>query len=376
MQQIKMVDLGGQHARIKTEIDKAIQNVMETTAFINGPDVKLFEQELAAFLGIKHAIGCANGTDALQLALMALDLPAGSEVVTTDFTFVATAEVIRLLGLVPVLVDVDKDTFNIDIQKLESAITDKTKAIIPVHLFGQCANMDAIMEIANRHHLFVIEDTAQAIGTDYTFSNGKKKKAGTIGHIGCTSFFPSKNLGCAGDGGALFTNDDILARKIASMANHGQGEQYHYDYIGINSRLDTLQAAILRIKLRHLDQYNNARQSAATYYDNAFAWNKSLQIPQRNPSSSHTFHQYTLRVLNGKRDELMAYLGTKNVPCKVYYPVAIHASKAYAHHCRYNLGELQNTIQISDEVISLPMHTELEAAQLTYIADTVNAFFS
>jgi UDP-2-acetamido-2-deoxy-ribo-hexuluronate aminotransferase len=371
-----MVDLGGQHARIKTEIDKAIQNVMDTTAFINGPDVKLFEQELAAFLGIKHAIGCANGTDALQLALMALDLPTGSEVVTTDFTFVATAEVIRLLGMVPVLVDVDKDTFNIDIQKLESAITDKTKAIIPVHLFGQCANMDAIMEIANRHHLFVIEDTAQAIGTDYTFSNGKKKKAGTIGHIGCTSFFPSKNLGCAGDGGALFTNDDILARKIASMANHGQGEQYHYDYIGINSRLDTLQAAILRIKLRHLDQYNNARQSAAAFYDKSFSGSKFLQVPLRYPSSTHTFHQYTLKVLNGKRDELMAYLGTKNVPCKVYYPVPIHASGAYAHHCRYNLGELQNTIQISDEVISLPMHTELEADQLTYIADTVNAFFS
>ncbi len=374
MNQIKMVDLGGQHAKIKDELDEAIGRVMQTTAFIKGPDVRQFEEELATYLGVAHVIGCANGTDALQLALMALQLPAGSEVITTDFTFVATAEVVRLLGLVPVLVDIDPDTFNIDPQKLEAAITYNTKAIIPVHLFGQCADMDAIMDIAKRHNLYVIEDTAQAIGTEYTFKDGSKKKSGTIGHIGCTSFFPSKNLGAAGDGGAIFTNDHNLAAKISSIANHGQGDQYYYEYIGVNSRLDTLQAAILRVKLRHLNDYNMARQEAAAYYDKAFASNPLLQVPRRNTSSTHTFHQYTLKVKDGKRQELSKFLDGKGIPNKVYYPVPIHANKPYTDTCTYRIDQLENTMNASSEVISLPMHTELSAEQLVYIADAVNAF--
>ena len=371
-----MVDLGGQHARIKEELDQAIGRVMKTTAFIKGPDVRQFEEELAAYLGAAHVIGCGNGTDALQLALMALELPAGSEVITTDFTFVATAEVVRLLGLVPVLVDIDPDTFNIDPTKLEDAITSNTKAIIPVHLFGQCADMDAIMDIAKRHNLYVIEDTAQAIGTEYTFKDGSKKKSGTIGHIGCTSFFPSKNLGAAGDGGAVFTNDHNLAAKILSIANHGQGDQYYYEYIGVNSRLDTLQAAILRVKLKHLNEYNEARQYAAAYYDKAFSTNPLLQTPKRNPSSTHTFHQYTLKVMEGKRQELAKYLDDKGIPNKVYYPVPIHANKPYADSCRYRIDQLENTMTVSSQVISLPMHTELSEEQLKYITDTVNAFIA
>ena len=374
MNPIKMVDLGGQHAKIKSELDEAIGRVMQTTAFIKGPDVKQFEEELAAYLDVKHVIGCANGTDALQLALMALELPAGSEVITTDFTFVATAEVARLLGLIPVLVDIDPDTFNIDSKKLEEAITTNTKAIIPVHLFGQCADMDAIMDIAKRHNLYVIEDTAQAIGTEYTFKDGSKKKSGTIGHIGCTSFFPSKNLGAAGDGGAVFTNDQNLAAKISSIANHGQGDQYYYEYIGVNSRLDTLQAAILRVKLRHLNEYNEARQYAAAYYDKAFSSNPILQVPKRNPSSTHTFHQYTLKVLDGKRSDLEKYLSDKGIPNKVYYPVPIHANKPYADTCRYRIDQLENTMSVSSQVISLPMHTELSEEQLKHVTDTVNGY--
>jgi UDP-2-acetamido-2-deoxy-ribo-hexuluronate aminotransferase len=376
MQQIKMVDLQGQHAKIQPELNEAIAGVMNTTAFIKGPDVKLFEQELAAYLGCSHVIGCANGTDALQLALMALELPAGSEVITTDFTFVATAEVIRLLGLTPVLVDIDPDRFTMDIESLKAAITPKTRVIMPVHLFGQCVDMDAVMELAQQHNLFVIEDAAQAIGTEYTSPNGTTRKAGTIGHIGCTSFFPSKNLGCAGDGGAVFTSDDTLAKRISSMANHGMRDQYYYDYIGINSRLDTLQAAILRIKLRHLDAYNQARQGAADFYNHAFSAISALQVPQRNPASTHTFHQYTIKVLNGKRDALMAYLNEHNIPNKVYYPVPIHANEPYAASCRFDINLLQTTIKITDEVISLPMHTELDAEQLAYITKTVAAFFN
>ncbi|RYD74111.1 MAG: DegT/DnrJ/EryC1/StrS family aminotransferase, partial [Sphingobacteriales bacterium] len=352
----------------------AINEVMQTTAFIKGPDVRKFEEELAQYLDCKHVIGCANGTDALQLALMALDLPAGSEIITPDFTFVATAEVVRLLGFTPVLVDVDLDTFTIDIQKLREAITPKTKVIIPVHLFGQCADMDAIMQIAEENNLYVLEDTAQAIGTDYTFKNGKTQKSGTIGHIGCTSFFPSKNLGCAGDGGAVFTNDDSLRKKIETIANHGQGNQYYYENIGINSRLDTLQAAILRIKLRNLNGYNAARIKAADFYDNAFRDNENLQTPVRSKSSTHTFHQYTLRIKNGKRDELMQYLNEKNIPNKIYYPVPVHAHKPYAESCIFNKAKLQNTITLSKEVLSLPMHTELNEEQLTYITRTVNNF--
>ncbi len=376
LQPIRMVDLAGQHKKIEQEIQAAINEVMSTTAFIKGPDVRKFEEELAQYLKCKHVIGCANGTDALQLALMALDLPAGAEIITPDFTFVATAEVVKLLDFTPVLVDVDLDTFTIDIDKLRSAITPRTKVIIPVHLFGQCADMDAIMQIAEEHKLYVVEDTAQAIGTNYTFKDGSIKKAGTIGHIGCTSFFPSKNLGCAGDGGAVFTNDDDLRKKIETIANHGQGNQYYYETIGVNSRLDTLQAAILRIKLRNLDEYNNARRQAADFYDHAFSGNKNLQIPFRNTSSTHTFHQYTLRVKNGRRDELMQYLNEKNIPNKIYYPVPVHAHQPYAESSIFNKNNLQHTIRLSAEVLSLPMHTELQQEQLNYITQTVNDFFN
>ncbi len=370
-----MVDLSGQHDKIRNEIDSAINQILNTTAFIKGPDVAAFESELAEYLQVKHVIGCANGTDALQLALMALDLPEGAEVITPDFTFVATAEVVRLLKLTPVLVDVDPNTFNLDIAKLKLAISDKTRVIIPVHLFGQCANMNLIMDIAKEHDLFVIEDNAQALGSDYNFQ-GKNVKAGTIGHIGCTSFFPSKNLGAAGDAGALFTNDDVLADKIKSIANHGQGDQYFYREIGVNSRMDTLQAAILRIKLRHLASYNEARQAAAAAYDAAFSNNPHLQIPTRAAGSTHIFHQYTLKVKNGKRDTLGKYLDEHKVPNKVYYPCPIHVHKPYAESCRFDVSQLSVSLQLSEEVISLPMHTELSEEQLSFITNTVNNFFN
>ncbi len=293
---IQMVDLKSQYEKIKSEVDIAIQNVISTTAFINGPEVKAFQSELEQYLNVKHVIPCANGTDALQIAMMALDLKPGDEVITADFTYVATAEVIALLGLTPVLVDVYPNTFDIDIAAIEKAITNKTKAIVPVHLFGQCANMEAILALAKKHNLFVIEDTAQATGADYIFTDGKKKKAGTIGTIGCTSFFPSKNLGCFGDGGAIFTNDDLLAAKIRMIANHGQSVQYVHDSIGVNSRLDSIQAAVLRIKLRQLDNYAKARNKAADYYDKAFSGNAKLQTPARAHYSNHVFHQYTLQL--------------------------------------------------------------------------------
>lgn len=376
MQPIRMVDLIGQHEKIKDELYEAINEVLDTTAFIKGPQVARFEQELAQYLQVKHVIGCANGTDALQLALMALDLPEDAEIITPDFTFVATAEVVKLLGYKPVLVDVDPNTFNIDPQSIENAITEKTKVIIPVHLFGQCANMDAIMEIAKRRNLYVVEDTAQALGADYIFGNSEKKKAGTIGNIGTTSFFPSKNLGGAGDGGAIFTNDDELAKKIASVANHGQADQYYYTSIGVNSRLDTLQAAILSVKLKRLEVYNKARQNTASAYDAAFAENPHLQVPQRFESSTHIFHQYTLKVLNGKRNELMAHLNNNNIPNKVYYPVPIHKHKPYAESSTFNINNLQNSIALSNDVISLPMHTELSKEQIDKITYAVNSFFS
>jgi UDP-2-acetamido-2-deoxy-ribo-hexuluronate aminotransferase len=374
MQPIRMVDLLGQHEKIKDEINKAIAEVLDATAFIKGPAVLSFEKELGDFLGVKHVIGCANGTDALQLALMALDLPEGSEVITPDFTFVATAEVIRLLKLKPVLVDVGIDNFNILPECIEEAITDKTKAIIPVHLFGQCADMNAIMEIAERHNLKVIEDNAQALGAEYIYK-GKKVKAGTIGHLGCTSFFPSKNLGAAGDAGAVFTNDDFLDDKIRSIANHGQDSQYEYREIGINSRLDTLQASILRVKLRNLGNYNKARQESANAYDLAFKSNKDLIIPFRTKDSTHIFHQYTLRVINGARNDLGKYLDEKKIPNKVYYPIPIHEHAPYKESCQYEIDKLGNSIQLAKEVISLPMHTELSAGQLQYICEAVNSFF-
>lgn len=376
MKPIQMVDLAGQHAKIQGELQSAMQEVMESSAFIRGPRVTKFQQNLAAYLNVKHVIGCANGTDALQLALMALDLPKGAEVITPDFTFVATAEVIVLLGYTPVMVDVDPDTYTLDIEKLRKAITPATKAIIPVHLFGQCADMEPIMAIAKEHHLHVIEDTAQATGTDYIFSDGTRKKAGTVGHIGCTSFFPSKNLGGAGDGGAIFTNDDKLAARISVMANHGMRDAYYYEAIGINSRLDSLQAAVLDVKLGHLEEYNEARQAVADRYDKAFSGFDMLQVPKRAAYSTHIFNQYTVRLKDGRRDELQRYLEEKGVPARVYYPVPLHKQEPYAKAGKFNEGALEVTNMLSEQVLSLPMHTELSTEQVEYITETVRDFFT
>lgn len=372
---IQMVDLKTQYEKIKTEVDAAIQQVIENTAFINGPEVKSFQIELEKYLGVKHVIPCANGTDALQIAMMALGLKAGDEVITADFTYVATAEVIALLGLTPVLVDVYPDTFDINVEAIEKAITPKTKAIVPVHLFGQCANMEAIMNLAKKHNLHVIEDTAQAIGADFTFSNGSVKKAGTIGTVGCTSFFPSKNLGCYGDGGAMYTNDDDLAAKIRMIANHGQSVQYVHDSIGVNSRLDSIQAAILRIKLRHLDEYAAARNKVAAYYDKAFANHPKLKTPARVKHSTHVFHQYTLQLNGVDRNELRTFLSENGVPAMIYYPIPLHLQKAYTD-ARYKAGDFPVTEQLCASVISLPMHTELKEETLSYITSKVLAFIN
>lgn len=367
---IQMVDLIGQYEKIQPEIDKAVIDVIRSSAYINGPEVKAFKAELEAYLGVKHVIPCANGTDALQIAMMALGLKPGDEVITADFTYVATAEVIALLGLVPVLVDVYPGTFDINIEAIEKAITPKTKAIVPVHLFGQCADMERLNALAKKHNLFIIEDTAQAIGADYTFSNGTKAKAGTIGHIGCTSFFPSKNLGCYGDGGAIFTNDDELAKTMQIIANHGQTVQYYHDMIGVNSRLDSIQAAILRIKLRHLDEYAAARNAAADYYDKAFAGNKKLTTPARAKNSTHVFHQYTLQLHGVDRNQLREQLAAKGIPAMIYYPVPLHLQKAYLDP-RYKEGDFPVTEQLCASVISLPIHTELDEETLKYITDSV-----
>lgn len=364
-----MVDLGAQYQKIKRDIDEGIQNVVDSCAFINGPEVKNFQSDLEEYLKVKHVIPCGNGTDALQIALMALDLKPGDEVITADFTFAATVEVIHLLGLKSVLVDVDYNTFLIDPEEIKKAITPKTKAIIPVHLFGQCANMDEIMKIAEEHNLFVIEDTAQAIGAEY-----KDKKAGTIGHIGATSFFPSKNLGCYGDGGAIFTNDDDLAHKMRGIVNHGMYKRYYHDEIGVNSRLDSIQAAILRVKLPHLNDYNGARKKAAEFYDYAFADIFELKTPGYSEDSNHVFHQYTLRVLNGKRNDLKEFLESKEVPAMIYYPVPLRKQKAYDTG-DYNDADFPNTNKLIDEVLSLPMHTELTQNQLDYIVNSVKEFF-
>jgi UDP-2-acetamido-2-deoxy-ribo-hexuluronate aminotransferase len=367
---LTMVDLKGQYQKIKPEVDTAIQEVIDSTAFIKGQPVKLFEEELAEYIGVKHAIGCANGTDALQLALMALGLKPGDEVITPDFTFIATVEVVALLGLKPVLVDVDIENFTLDIDGLKAAITPRTKAIIPVHLFGQCANMEAIMQIAREYGIYVVEDAAQAIGTEYTFSNGLKQKAGTIGEFGCTSFFPSKNLGCFGDGGAIFTNDDKLAEEVRSIANHGMKIRYQHDRIGVNSRLDTIQAAILRVKLKHLDEYNSARISAANRYDALFASIHQLAIPARVSWSNHTFHQYTLKLLHGDRQSLISKLSAIGIPAMVYYPIPLHKQNAFQPF----MGASQsfpNSLQLSQQVFSLPMHTELTPEVLEYIGDNV-----
>ncbi|HRX32409.1 MAG TPA: DegT/DnrJ/EryC1/StrS family aminotransferase, partial [Tenuifilaceae bacterium] len=363
--------------KIKPEIDLAIQQVIDSSAFIKGAEVRLFEEELAHYLGVKHVIGCANGTDALQIALMALNLKPGDEVITPDFTFIATVEVVALLGLKPVIVDVDPQTFTIDPEKLEKAITPKTKAIIPVHLFGQCANMDEIMRIANNHNLYVIEDTAQAVGADCSMKNGKTQKAGTIGTIGTTSFFPSKNLGCYGDGGALFTNDDNLAEEIRIITNHGMKVRYHHDRIGVNSRLDTIQAAILRVKLKNLDVYNAARVSAANHYDELLKNHANITIPYRAEWSTHIFHQYTLLVNNVNREMLIKHLADKGVPAMVYYPIPLHKQKAFEGFKEVNAGhDFSVSEKLSQTVMSLPMHTELQKETIKYIADSLLSFFA
>ena len=380
MKKIQMVDLGGQYQAIKEQVNSSISHILETTTFINGPEVHAFQKELEDYLGIKHVIPCANGTDALQIAMMGLGLKPGDEVITADFTFAATAEVIALLQLTPVLVDVEPNTFNIDPLAMERAITPKTKAIVPVHLFGQCANMDAIMEIAKKHNLYVIEDNAQAIGADYEFQNGKKQKSGTMGHVSATSFFPSKNLGCYGDGGAILTNDDALAHTLRGIVNHGMYERYHHDVVGVNSRLDSIQAAVLRAKLPLLDEYNKKRWTAAQKYSKAFEGQENIIAPKTINHSGevsspdfHVFHQYTLRILNGKRDALVKYLNENEIPCGVYYPIPLHLQKAYKDS-RYKEVDFPVTNKLVKEVISLPMHTELDDDQIKFITDTVIGF--
>ncbi|WP_298947992.1 DegT/DnrJ/EryC1/StrS aminotransferase family protein [uncultured Polaribacter sp.] len=385
MKKIQMVDLQGQYAKIKEDVNNSIEQVLSTSAYINGPLVHEFQKDLEKYLDVKHVIPCANGTDALQIAMMGLGLEQGDEVITADFTFAATVEVIALLKLTPVLVDVDAKTFNIDIDALKKAITPKTKAIVPVHLFGQVANMDAIMEIAKEHNLYVIEDNAQAIGANYTFKNGKKQKAGTIGNVGTTSFFPSKNLGCYGDGGAIFTNDDKLAHTIRGIVNHGMYTRYYHDVVGVNSRLDSIQAGVLKAKLPNLNEYCNARRNAARFYNNAFAENSNIITPTAKSNATnhcnqicdvcdcHVFHQYTLQITNGKRDALHKHLLDKGIPNAIYYPVALHAQKAYTDK-RYNESDFPVTNQLIETVISLPMHTELENEQLEFITKTIINF--
>jgi len=374
MREIQMVDLRAQYEKIGQKIDVAIKSVIESTAFIKGPDIKLFEEELQEFMGVKHVVSCANGTDALYLAMMVLGLKPGDEVITTNFTFIATVEVVALLGLKLVIVEPDAANFNISAEEIRKAITPGTKVIVPVHLFGQCADMESIMDLAQKHNLFVIEDAAQATGTDYLFRDGSVKKAGTIGHIGTTSFFPSKNLGCYGDGGALYTNDDAFAKKLRSIANHGMKVRYHYDDIGINSRLDTIQAAILRIKLKYLSQFNKARVAVADQYDNAFAGCKEIYVPERMKYSSHIFHQYTIRVGNGKRDELKKFLESRNIPSMVYYPGPLHMQEAY-RYLGYREDAFPVTTALCNEVLSLPMHPDIEQEQLDYIIQNVLQFF-
>jgi UDP-2-acetamido-2-deoxy-ribo-hexuluronate aminotransferase len=375
MRDIQMVDLKAQYIKIGTEVDTAIKSVLESTSFIKGPDVRLFEEELQEYMGVKHVISCANGTDALQLALMALQLKPGDEVITTNFTFIATVEVVSLLGLKLVIVDPEPGTFNISVEAVRKAIGPKTKAIVPVHLFGQCSEMEKLMMLASEYNLFIIEDAAQATGTDYFFSNGSSKKAGTIGQIGTTSFFPSKNLGCYGDGGALYTNDDDLANKLRSIANHGMKVRYHYDDIGINSRLDTIQAAILRVKLKHLSQFNASRQHIADQYDEAFSGCQSITVPERVSYSSHIFHQYTIKIRNGRRDELKKFLDSKNIPSMIYYPGPLHMQKAYKY-LGYKERDFPVTSSLCNEVLSLPMHPDLELEQLDYIVTNIIDFFN
>jgi len=385
MKKIQMVDLKGQYAKIKETVDASIEEVLDSSAYINGPYVQQFQADLEKYLDVKHVIPCANGTDALQIAMMGLGLEQGDEVITVDFTFAATVEVIALLKLTPVLIDVETDTFNMDIGALKKAITPKTKAIVPVHLFGQVANMDAVMSVAKEHNLFVIEDNAQAIGATYTFEDGRKQKAGTIGNVGTTSFFPSKNLGCYGDGGAIFTNDDELAHILRGIVNHGMYKRYYHDVVGVNSRLDTIQAAVLKAKLPLLDEYCDTRRDAARFYNNAFASNSNIITPSTKSNATpncggicdtcdcHVFHQFTLQITNGKRDALHQHLLDQGIPNAIYYPVPLHAQKAYQDD-RYKEDDFTVTNELIETVISLPMHTELDIEQLNFITKTINEF--
>lgn len=374
MKKIQMVDLKGQYENIKETVNNSIQEVLDTNTYINGPEVHKFQKNLEEYLGAKHVIPCANGTDALQIAMMALDLKPGDEVITADFTFAATVEVIALLQLTPVLVDVEMDTFNISVEAIKKAITPKTKAIVPVHLFGQVANMEAIMQLAKEHNLYVIEDNAQAIGADYKYFDGKKKKAGVIGQVASTSFFPSKNLGCYGDGGAIFTNDDDLAHTLRGIVNHGMYVRYHHDVVGVNSRLDSIQAAVLNAKLPKLDEYNEARQLAAQKYSQALANHKNIVTPYiAGERDSHVFHQYTLRIIDADRNALMQHLLDKGIPCAIYYPIPLHSQKAYLDS-RYKEEDFPVTNQLVKEVISLPMHTELDDEQIKFITDSILEF--
>ncbi|MDR4893132.1 MULTISPECIES: DegT/DnrJ/EryC1/StrS family aminotransferase [unclassified Chryseobacterium] len=372
---IQMVDLKGQYLKIKEDIDAGIQECIDNTAFINGPAVKEFQHDFEKYLGVKHVIPCANGTDALQIAMMALNLQPGDEIICPAFTYVATAEVIGLLGLKPVMVDVNEDTFDIQPEDLEKYLTPNTKAIVPVHLYGQSADMEQILTFAKKHNLFVIEDNAQAIGSDYTFSDGTVKKTGTIGHIGCTSFFPSKNLGCYGDGGALMTNDDELAFKIRMIANHGQEKKYYHKVLGCNSRLDTIQAAVLKVKLKHLDEYSAARNRMADYYDKNLTGIAEIRTPKRAGNSTHVFHQYTLRVKNGKRDGLQKYLADKNIPSMIYYPLPLYKQEAFYQYVEVGFS-LPVTEQLCKEVISLPVHTEFDQEVLDHIITEIKNYFN
>lgn len=371
---ISMVDLYGQYRRIKKEIDEAMGKVMESSAFINGPQVKAFAEHLAAYNGVRHVVTCGNGTDALQIALMSLGLKAGDEVIVPVHTYVATTEVIALLNLVPVFVDCEEERFTIDVSQVEAKITPRTRVVVPVHLYGQCADMEPLLDIARRHGLCVVEDAAQAIGACYTFHDGTVRRAGCMGDVGATSFFPSKNLGCYGDGGAMFIQDDALAEKARMVANHGQRVKYHHDIVGCNSRLDTLQAAVLDVKLKYLDQYTEARQAAAARYDRLLADVEGIVIPARATNSTHVFHQYTLRVPHGRRDALKAFLAERGIPSMIYYPVPLHLQKAYANECQ-GKGPFPVAERLSGEVLSLPMHTELDLATQEFIADSIRQFF-
>jgi dTDP-4-amino-4,6-dideoxygalactose transaminase len=371
---MQMVDLKSQYHRIKTEIDEAVLHVLEHAQFINGPEVREFQQALERYLDIPHVIPCANGTDALQIALMALDCKPGDEIIVPAFTYVATAEVIALLQLRPVMIDVDYDSFNCTPELIRQAITPKTKAIVPVHLFGQVAEMQGILDLAGKHHIPVIEDNAQAIGADYVFADGKKQKAGTLGQIGCTSFFPSKNLGCYGDGGAMMCRDDALAEKLRTIANHGQRKRYYHDLIGVNSRLDSIQAAVLMIKLNHLDDYCRARQNVANAYNEGFKDIPFLCTPPESPHSTHVYHQYTLKVVDGRRDALASFLTAEGIPNMIYYPVPLYDQEAFKAF-RGKIDFLPVTDRLCKEVISLPIHTEMKAHDQEKVIDTVRKFF-